>query len=53
MDMHMMYDQLGISRAVYEYGETVLRDLKERFEAIDIRCGTVDWGKIIKKLFRR
>ena len=35
MDMHMMYDQLGISRAVYEYGETVLRDLKERFEAID------------------
>lgn len=25
----------------------------ERFEAIDIRCGTVDYGKIFKKLLRK
>ena len=35
MDIETMYEQLGVSRAVYEYGESVLRDLRSRFDAID------------------
>ena len=35
MDMHDMYQALGVSPAVYEYGQAVLRDLKTRFEAVD------------------
>ena len=30
MELEKMYEQLGVSRAVYEYGEAVLRDLRER-----------------------
>ena len=30
-----LYGQLGLSEAVLNYGETVLRSLKERFEEID------------------
>ena len=30
-----MYEKLGISPAVYAYGERVLADLRERFDAID------------------
>ena len=29
------YNQIGISPAVYQYGEKTLDSLKERFEAID------------------
>ena len=32
MKIENMYEQLGVSRAVYEYGETVLRDLRQRFD---------------------
>ena len=35
MKIENMYEQLGVSRAVYEYGETVLRDLRQRFDEID------------------
>ena len=28
MEIVTMYEQLGVSRAVYEYGEAVLRDLR-------------------------
>ena len=35
MEIESMYEQLGVSRAVYEYGESVLQDLRQRFEAID------------------
>ena len=35
MKLNNMYQELGISSAVYEYGETVLKDLRERFDAID------------------
>ena len=35
MELTELYGQLGVSRAVYEYGETVLRDLEIRFAAID------------------
>lgn len=30
-----MYEALGVSREVYEYGETVAESLKERFDGID------------------
>ena len=33
--MEQMYESLGISKEVYEYGEQVLAGLKDRFEAID------------------
>ncbi len=33
--MYEMYESLGISKEVYDYGEKVLGDLKERFAAID------------------
>ncbi len=35
MKLNEMYQGLGISPAVYEYGEAVLKDLRERFDAID------------------
>ena len=35
MRLEEMYQGLGVSPAVYEYGEAVLRDLRERFDAID------------------
>ena len=35
MEIEKMYEQLGISRAVYEYGETVLESLRPRFDEID------------------
>ena len=35
MKMEAMYEQLGVSRAVYEYGEEVLASLRPRFDAID------------------
>lgn len=30
-----MYEELGITKEVYEYGEKIIESLKERFEAID------------------
>ena len=35
MDLEAMYRSLGISTDVYAFGEAVLKDLKERFEAVD------------------
>ena len=35
MDLQEMYLSMGVSPAVYAYGEKVLDDLKERFEAVD------------------
>ena len=43
MEIKAMYEQLGISRAVYEYGERVLRDLRPRFDAID-QMATTGYG---------
>ena len=40
MEIVTMYEQLGVSRAVYEYGEAVLRDLRPRFDVIDRRQST-------------
>ncbi len=33
--MHEMYRQLGVSQAVYDFGEKILSDLAERFREID------------------
>ena len=33
--MQSMYNTLGISGPVYQYGEDILRNLRERFDAID------------------
>jgi len=33
-----IFQSLGISKEVYEYGETILKDLKTRFEEIDERA---------------
>ena len=35
MELNAMYAKLGVSPAVYEFGEKVLKDLRERFDAID------------------
>ncbi len=35
MELENMYATLGVSPAVYRYGEAVLKDLKARFEAVD------------------
>ena len=35
MEIETMYEQLGISRAVYEYGEAVLRDLRSPLDPHD------------------
>lgn len=31
----MMYESMGISKEVYEFGNSILKDLKERFDKID------------------
>ena len=46
MEIKAMYEQLGFSRAVYEYGERVLRDLRPRFDAID-QMAEFNQGKVI------
>ena len=46
MEIKAMYEQLGISRAVYEYGERGLRDLRPRFDAID-QMAEFNQGKVI------
>ena len=35
MELETMYEQLGVSRAVYEFGEEILAGLKDRFAEID------------------
>lgn len=35
MELESIYERLGISHAVYEYGEQVLTELQKRFEQID------------------
>ena len=38
MEIQEMYGQLGVSRVVNEYGEAVLRDLRERFDVATARA---------------
>ena len=46
MELESMYEQLGVSRAVYEYGERVLEGLRDRFARID-RTAEYNQGKVI------
>ena len=46
MDILEIYQQLGVSRAVYEYGEEILRSLRERFDEID-RIAEFNQGKVL------
>ena len=46
MELISMYEQLGVSRAVYEYGEAVLQGLRARFDAID-QTAEYNQGKVI------
>ena len=38
MSNYSMFQSLGISKEVYEYGENIIKGLKERFEEIDERA---------------
>ena len=46
MELENMYEQLGISRTVYGYGQAVLKELRERFDAIDA-VAEYNQGKVI------
>ena len=47
MELLKMYAQLGLSPAVYRYGEAVLEELKDRFAAIDQSHVIVEPAKIL------
>ena len=49
MNTYKMYEEMGISKEVYEAGETVIHSLRERFDAIDTRA---EWNqlKVIKAM---
>ena len=51
MEMETMYQQLGVSPAVYQYGESVLRALRERFDAID-QTAEYNQGKVLAAMPR-
>ena len=38
LDMYELYKEIGISKEVYEFGEKILDDLKDRFEEFDRVC---------------
>ena len=46
MELETMYEGLGVSRGVYEYGETVLAELRERFAEID-RVAEYNQAKVL------
>ena len=51
MEIEKMYEQLGVSRAVYEYGETVLESLRPRFDEID-QTAEYNQGKVLTAMQR-
>ena len=44
-----MYQSMGISRQVYEFGESVAEELKERFQEID-RVAEYNQCKVLKAM---
>jgi cystathionine beta-lyase family protein involved in aluminum resistance len=46
LELHAIYEQLGISRAVYDCGEAALLPLQKRFEAVD-RVAEYNQGKVL------
>ena len=51
MEIEKMYEQLGVSRSVYEYGETVLERLRPRIEDID-QTAEYNQGKVLAAMQR-
>lgn len=49
MELESIYERLGVSHAVYEYGEQVLADLQKRFEQID-RISEYNQAKVLYAL---
>lgn len=45
-NLEKIYEQLGISRDVYAYGEYILKRLRERFDEID-RVAELNQGKVL------
>ena len=46
MELESMYQTLGVSRPVYEYGEAVLASLRQRFDAVD-RTAEYNQAKVL------
>ena len=51
MEIEKMYEQLGVSRTVYEYGEAVLESLRPRFDEID-QTAEYNQGKVLAAMQR-
>lgn len=49
MNLEKIYQELGISPEIYEYGERVLCDLHDRFDAID-KTAEYNQAKVIKAM---
>ena len=49
MQMKKMYEALGISSGVYEFGQQVLKDLEERFRRVD-EVAEYNQAKVIKAM---
>ncbi|MEE3458225.1 MAG: methionine gamma-lyase family protein [Candidatus Faecousia sp.] len=49
MNLLQTYEANGVSRPVYEYGESVLDALRDRFDAID-RMAELNQGKVIRAM---
>ena len=49
MELYEMYASLGVSRAVWEYGERVLEGLQNRFAAID-RTAEYNQAKVLRAM---
>lgn len=49
MNLEKMYQELGISPEIYEYGERVLCDLRDRFDVID-KTAEYNQAKVIKAM---
>jgi len=49
MNLLQTYEANGVSRPVYEYGESVLDELRDRFDAID-RMAELNQGKVIRAM---
>ena len=45
-----MYEQMGISRSVYQYGEHALQKLQERFAAIDMVINKLSLQEVLPEL---
>ena len=49
MELYEMYASLGVSRAVWEYGERILEGLQNRFAAID-RTAEYNQAKVLRAM---